>query len=77
MFFRAVFCCGYNMTFQLIHAIYSSIFFMRSSMALEQSYDCPNDSEVILKDMGKINRYQYSHHHHNNSDNKKPNRARI
>ena len=30
------------------------ISFRITSLALGQSYDCPNASEVILKDMGKI-----------------------
>ena len=37
-----------------IYVIHLPIFFMITSLALGQSCDCPNASEVILKNMGKI-----------------------
>ena len=37
-----------------INVIYLYIFYMVTSLALGQSYDCPSASEVTLKDMGKI-----------------------
>ena len=41
----------------MIHVINTAVSFMVASLALWQSYDCPSAGEVILKNMGWIDRY--------------------
>ena len=50
--------------------MYLPISFRVTSLALGQSYDCPSASEVTLKDMGKINKYQTTTKH-KKTENKK------
>ena len=63
-------CCGYIISFHWMYMIYLPISFSVTSLTLGQSYDCPSASEVTLKDVGKINKYQTTRKH-NKTDNKK------
>ena len=58
----ALFCCSCMINFWYIYMIHFTISFRVTSLALGQSYDCPSASEVILKDMGKINEHQTTTH---------------
>ena len=47
-----------DLQFLGIHMIHLPISFRVTSLPLGQSYDCPSASEVTLKDLSKIDRYQ-------------------
>ena len=56
-------CCillrfGHVVSVLYIPVIYVPISFRVALLALGQSHDCPSDSEVTLKDMGKTDHYQ-------------------
>ena len=50
--------CLWYISLQWIYLIYLPIFISAASLALGQSYDCPNASEVTLKNMGEMDHYQ-------------------
>ena len=60
------FCCGYIKLYVILSVLVDSCdtfshFFRVTSMALEQSYNCPSTSEITLKDKGKSACYKTQH----------------
>ena len=53
----ALFCCGCMTSYSMIYMIHLPIFFLVAALTLEQSCDRPNASEVIVKELDKIDHW--------------------
>ena len=62
-FYFALFCHDFIIKTYWFPVIHLTISFRVTSLALGQSYDCPNAGEVTLKYIGKINWYQIKTKH--------------